>query len=250
MLPIFFNSVLGSSGAAVMQNLAKASPELESYLSPRIIVSWLRHSNYGEIGVPAACPLKALLKGGYGYSGSTNIEGIDYTFSNSSEEHVAAVITVALGVPVTQVDMKDVNLAKLAKTIDLLCKAAPKAPVGRIEHAEPTKPIKQEEPEPPTPAQPKTNKLLKPPSKIPCLKPTLQKPLKITKSETLTRCDICGEALFLNGEFVSCVCFKPLAKHCKSTANGDSVTLTFDDEWDSEAYLTLVGILKKNGKNS
>jgi hypothetical protein len=252
MLPKFFNSVLGSSGFAVMQNLAKASVELESYLSPRIIVGWLRHSLYGRIVVPTECPLTKLNKSGYGYSGATNIDGVDYSFSNSSEEHVAAVITIALGKSVEPVDVKDIDLARLAKTIDLLCKAAPKAPANQYQHTVTAQPLQPEEPKQPDLNQPATNKtknnITKPIKskipKIPGVRPLVQKPIKITKSESLKKCDVCGQQMFLDNVFVGCICFSPLAKNCKCTVDKDNITITFDEEWDDDSVLALVGVLK------
>lgn len=254
MLPKFFNSVLGSSGFAVMQNLAKASVELESYLSPRIIVSWLRHSGYGQIKVPDKCPLGSLNKSGYGYSGNANIDGVDYSFSNSQEEHVAAVITIALGKSIEPVEIKDIDLARLARTIDLLCKAAPKAPANNYEHTVTAQPLQPEEPKQPDLNQTATNKtknnaLSKKPKapkipKIPGVKPLVQKPIKITKSESLKKCDVCGQQMFLDNVFVGCICFSPLAKNCKCTVDKDNITIAFDDEWDDEAVMALVGALK------
>ena len=251
MLPKFFDAVLGSSGFAVMENLAKASKELESYISPRIIVSWLRHADYGQVKVPDQCPLDSLNKTGYGYSGNANIDGVDYSFSNSPEEHVAAVITIALGKSIEPVEIKDIDLARLAKTIDLLCKAAPKAPANQYEHTVTAQAIQPEEPKQPVLNQPATNKtknnVTKPKSKIPKIpgvKPVIQKPIKITKSESKKKCDVCGQQMFLNDVFVGCICFSPLAKNCKCTVDKDNITIAFDEDWDEDSVLALVGALK------
>jgi hypothetical protein len=123
MLQEFFQAVLGTNGASVMEALAKASEELGDYLNPRIIVGWLRQTDYGDIEIPNGCQLSNLSKNGYGYSGVGSIEGIDYSFQNASEEHVTAVIAVASKQDIKPVEVKDVDLARLAKTIDLLLAA-------------------------------------------------------------------------------------------------------------------------------
>jgi hypothetical protein len=237
-----------------MEHLAKMSEELKTYLTPRIIVSWLRQSDYGAINVPEDCPLKSLSKSGYGYSGVSNIQGCDYSFHNSPEEHVAAVISVALDYNIAPVEVKDVDLARLAKTIDLLVnnmsKSAPKAPANQFEHMETGQAIQPEEPIQPVPTQPATNKTNKTKSfKIPKTpgakpKPNTQKPLKITKAESQKNCEICGQKMFLNEVFTGCTCFRPLAKNCKAIPDKNGFTITFDTEWDEDSVLSLIGAFK------
>jgi hypothetical protein len=53
--------------------------------------------------------------------------------------------------------------------------------------------------------------------------------------------------MFLNDTFVGCTCFKPLAKNVKTAVVQNDLLLTFDSDWDSEAYLALIGNLK-NGR--
>jgi hypothetical protein len=246
MLPNFFKDVLGNSGAAVMQHLAKASEVFEAYLLPRVIVGWLRSSAYGDINIPAECPMTALQKTGYGYSGSADFGGLEYSFSNAPEEHVAAVITVALGKSIESVDVRDIDLARLAKTIDMLCKAAPKAPANQFEHQEVASAIQPEGPISPVLTQPAQNKKVAKTPKIPRLKSS-KKSLKITKTESGNTCQVCGHKLFENGVFVGCVCFGPLAKNCKTLQDKSGFTIVLGGECDEDAYLSLIGVFK-NGR--
>jgi hypothetical protein len=246
-LPKFFDSLLGSGGANVMRTLAKTSAPLEAYLSPRIVVGWLRQCDYGDVSIPNECPLRSLSKSGYGYSGEALVQGVDYSFQNVTEEHIAAIISVALGNDIKQVAVKDVDLARLAKTIDLLCKAAPRAPANQFEHQMVAQAIQPEAPKQPDLVQPaqnktKSNKI----PKIPKVPPKIKqfKPLKVTKSETQNKCDICDGSMFEGLTFTGCTCFAPMAKSCQTTWDRAIGTICFGDDWDEDSVLTLTGVLK------
>jgi hypothetical protein len=249
MLP-FFKEILGEQGASVITQLAKASKDLGYYMTPRIIVSWLRQSPYGEFSVPIGCPLNTLVKNGYGYSGTATIQGLDYSFKHSQEEHVAAIIAVASNHKIEPVEVKDVDLARLAKTIDLLVKSATKRPANQFEHQVPASNLQPEEPIQPVPTQPTRNQTRSPvKSKIPKLKkkPLLNavKPLKVTKSEASSDCPVCGQKMFSQGRFVGCICFAPMAKSVKTDVVVGGYLLTFDEDWDQDAHLALMEILKR-----
>ena len=251
MFPKFFANILGVHGYSVMETFVKSSESLGSYVFPRIVVSWLRQSNYGEIKTPSLCPLSKLIKSGYGYSGVADIDGISYSFDNSTEEHVAAIVAVASNQKIDIANTKDIDLAKLAKSIDALVKMAPKAPANQYEHTSTASNIQPDEPIAPTATEPnrvqtKSKKTLR----IPKLKRPFDlapKPLKITKSESQKKCGVCGQKMFDNDTFTGCICFRPLAKNVKTNVLNDSLRLTFDDTWDQEAYLTLVEVFK-NGR--
>jgi hypothetical protein len=252
----FFQAVLGANGATVMEALSKASEELGNYLTPRIIVGWLRQTDYGDVEIPDGCPLSKLSKNGYGYFGVGSIEGVDYSFQNASEEHVTAVIAVASKQEIKPVEVKDVDLARLAKTIDLLLsanklhKAIPKAPANQYERTQTASNLQPEEPIQPEAVQPARNKTKS--NKIPQIpglkkpKPLdiVQKPLKVTKSEATKSCDVCGQRMFLDDIFVGCTCFKPLAKNVKTSVVQNDLLLTFDSDWDQDSVLALIGSLK------
>jgi hypothetical protein len=354
----------------------------------------LRQLDYGPVSQIENCPIQNLAKSGYGYSGSANIEGLDYSFSNSTEEYVAAVVAVASGNVIKPVEVKDVDLAKLAKTIDLLVKAQKKGLANQYEHmqsAQNQQPIEPVQPTAVQPAQnqtkgadgkvrvPKIPSIKKPLQKMALIhndpnkpmtvyrvqnnkgegpykanhptnqfdvsrtlmmlpekntpypdedysfqerhemdqaphrygfdsvkgaedwfggeglsnlarfgyslvpvkaskvyrgktgkqivfvphssetalnmaksdwpmsveKDKIQKPLKITKSESQKPCGVCGQKMFSNDKFTGCVCFSPMAKSVKVAVGNDNLTLSFSEDWDDEAYLALIGVLKR-----
>ena len=197
MFPKFFANILGVHGYPVMEAFVKSSESLGSYVFPRIVVSWLRQSNYGEIKTPSLCPLSKLTKSGYGYSGVADIDGFSYSFDNSAEEHVAAIVAVASNQKIDVTNTKDIDLAKLAKSIDALVKMAPKAPANQYEHTSAASNIQPDEPIAPTATEPnrvqtKSKKTLR----IPKLKRPFDlapKPLKITKSESQKNVEFVGK---------------------------------------------------------
>ena len=238
----FLKNIIGEKGIEALDALIKMSPTLKSYISPRVVIGWLRNAKYGQIPNIPESPFSSLVKNGYGFTGTALVKSEQYTFSNVPEEHVAAIVTLAFNEVLEPVSTKDVDIAKLAKTIDLLVKAQTKVQFER------TKPANNLEPMPPV--KPDTQNVqtqaVKP--KLPKLKkPVGFKPIKFNKSEVQNRCSVCSGRLFDNEVFVGCTCFKPLAKGVKTNCVNDQITLTFDNTWDQEAILSLTGILR-NGK--
>lgn len=240
----FFKHILGLQGWRVLESLSKSSENIASYLTPRIVVSWLRQEDYGQLQVPQGCPLQKLAKSGYGYSGATNIGGLDYNFENVAEEHIAAIITVASGQEIQQTETKDIDLAKLAKTIDLLVKAQ-KIQYERTQNAQYLEPEQPIEPEATQPKQTTKPALPKVPQ-IP--KITRKRKLTVQKSEAQKPCQLCGKKMFTNTQFTGCTCFSPLAKSVSTASSPLSYTLTFSEDIDEDALLALIGALKHDGK--
>jgi len=171
-----------------MENLSKASEEMLAYISPRVIVGWLRHCNYGTVTIPQTCPLKTLVKSGYGYTGTADIEDVEYQFQYVPEEHVAAVLSIATGTVTKSVSTRDIDLAKLAKTIDLLIKAQKGTPPNQYEHTEVASNIQPDQPIQPVLTQPAKNqtkaalsklKIPKPLNKMALIYNNPQKPMTV-----------------------------------------------------------------------
>ena len=249
----FFKSLLGAQGFSVLETLTKANPDLESYLSPRIIVGWLRQAEYGKFNLPSNCPISKLVKNGYGYDGVSNIGNIDYVFEHSSEEHVAAIIAIATDNIVKSVELKAVDLAKLAKTIDLLLKANKKpAAADQIGHTETAKPLEATPAEPAMPTQPKqvAKKVLKIPKVVKKEVDSeeeeepkkLQKPLKLKKAQVTINCNVCCKKFFIKDNFEGCDCFKELAKNITTSVVNECYVLNFNQNCDTDAVLALVEI--------
>jgi hypothetical protein len=60
-----------------------------------------------------------------GYTGSINVSDQMYDFSGASQEHVASAVVVALGLDRSAIaaGAKDIDVARLGKSIDLLVRA-------------------------------------------------------------------------------------------------------------------------------
>lgn len=250
-------SILGIQGTQVMETLVKAEPVLASYISPRAIIGWLRQADYGDLQLGDSC-FTQLSKSGYGFSGAVTIHNIPFRFEYVSEEHIAALATIASGDSIQQIEYKDIDLAKLAKTIDLLVKAnKPKdrqfermGTAQNLEHQEPTKPdtVQDQPGKPAKPVEAAKAKTLKIPgikTKTPSAKPSIPKPIKLSRSETQRVCSICHSKMFQDDRFTGCTCFRPLSKGVTTTCIiPGQITLSFDRTWDNEAVMALVGALK------
>jgi hypothetical protein len=242
----FFESILGIQGLIVMKSLTKSSPDLEAYITPRVVVSWLRQSGYGQIHLPNVCPLQTLEKTGYGFNGKAVVMDLNYSFTNATEEQIAAIISVATETNVQNVDLKDVNLARLAKTIDALVKAQIKQQYEHTEVAKPLEPLTPQKPTQPNNDQIEPAKTSDPRIKIPKIPKVKKKTLVINKSETNKSCELCKQKLFTNHQFVGCSCFKTLAKNIDTTINNNSITLSFSEELDPDAILTIINVVKND----
>jgi len=241
---IFFETLLGKQGFTVMESLAKSSTDLASYITPRVIVSWLRQSKYGTINLPKSCPIQSLEKTGYGFNGEALVKGLSYSFNKATEEQIAAIISVATDSNVHDVDFKDVNLARLAKTIDALVKVQ----INQYEHTEVAKPLEPLTPQEPTQPNNNPTKTAKP--QDPRIKtsriPRIKKKITIAKSDTNKICQLCQQKMFTANQFTGCSCFKPLAKNIISTVTDSSVVLSFSEDLDNDAVLTIISVLKND----
>ena len=232
MLINLFKYILGNSGASAMEKLLKT--DLSSYLVSRVIVGWLRNESVGTINIPDSCPLQSLSKSSGGYNGSSKFGELDYNFDNADEKHVAAVIAVLLNQNISISTPRDIDLAKLAKTIDALIKIQKKP--NNLTHDTTTiaEPV---EPTPPTPAQPVNPPQVQRRRTIPKLPRTT---LKLSEAASNKDCKICGEKSFTNNKYTGCYCFKPLAKDIKTCKDINGYKLFLGDSWDDEAILTLM----------
>ena len=204
-----------------MQALASNSL-IKSMLLPRSVVAWIQ--TVGDVncelpGLPGTSLV--LRKSASGFTGSLTCNGT-YTFSNDTLETTVATIAVSLGAEQAAYRAKDVDLARLGKTIDLLIKAqvgqpskAPEAPTAPAMH-------------------------FKKPS-IPKSTSTMQ----LSEKESLKPCKVCGEKQMKDGKFVGCCCLKDIAKSVQVVSKESGYELTFGADWDLQA----VKALEKRVKN-
>ena len=236
MLEELFKSLLGDSGAKALTALLETP--LKHFVTPRVIVSWLRHAPEGALEIPQGCPLVALNKSINTYNGQAVVDGVHYEFQGFNEAQVAATIVTSLGVETGALKVKDINLAKLSKTIDLLVKSHLVTPTPAVE-AQPA--VEPQEVVGPTPTQSSSG--VKAVRKIPSLK----NKLKLTKAESLRKCGVCKGVLFKSDKFVGCTCYGAMSKSVTTNLLNDGFVLEFGPEWYREAFLALAGLFKYGG---
>lgn len=237
----FLEAVLGKDGAAVMSKLSASSDMVAATMVPRSIVAWLGiiGNNYeGRLPGVGTSNL-SLKKTEAGFTGVLRC-GEEYTLSNDSIERTAAVIAVGLGAQMAVSRFKDVDLARLGKTIDLLVKARGRASGGgtgsAAGHIEPTAPAEPTAIAPPMPGQKRKK------SRIPRVSS-----MSVVKSDAQKICKACkANQLDDRGSFHGCWCVRDLEKSLDVRRGPeDSYELHFGEEWD---YLAVQTLLKAIGK--
>jgi hypothetical protein len=251
MVTKFLEKILGPDYKALMPLL---KTNLEGVIVARSTVSWLRESPLGDLN----CGVLLLSKSETGITGVIEFDGSDYLFTDATPEHAAAAITLSLGVTLEKDVIKDLNLAKLGKTIDLMIKSINKKKgVDEPEVGKFAQPIKPKLPEPALRQIPQIKtrgritsipntqpQQLKPdpraiqPPLLP-IKPGLPK-IKLSEKEMGRKCDVCGRAQVSDKKFVGCSCLKGISKSVKSQLVAGGLLLELGTDWDNEAALTLL----------
>lgn len=124
----FMKSILGDDGQQAFNKMIGRAPSIGVLLAPRTILGWINTAsriNYeGELpGVSNS--FVSLSKSEDGIRGAVAVEGVHHTFEGHDLVHVAAAISHALGVESIEIDpsLRDTDISKLGKSIDLLVKA-------------------------------------------------------------------------------------------------------------------------------
>ena len=125
----FLQAILGTDGAQALAKATERQPALAPVLIPRAIMSWLdlldRDGDYeGDLpGVDNA--YLEFAKSECGYTGIISVGNSSWGFEAATSLHLAASIGVALGVDADALDpeMRNVDLQRLGKSLDLLVKA-------------------------------------------------------------------------------------------------------------------------------
>jgi hypothetical protein len=123
---LFLVSVLGAVGAGALVKAAERSAALESALVPRTLLAWVQSAPVyeGEVpGVPGA--FVSFEKAENGFTGSVGVGEGAYKFEGASLFHLVASVAVAMGIEYqdTPRELRDLDIEKLGKSIDLLAKA-------------------------------------------------------------------------------------------------------------------------------
>ena len=246
----FLEKILGADSKALGPLLKTG---LEGVVVARATMAWLKESPMGNLD----CGVLLLSKSETGISGVIEFQGSDYLFTDATAEHATAAIVTSLGITLEKDVIKDLNLAKLGKTIDLLVKAVKNKGADKPEIGQFAKPIKPQLPDP-APKQIPQVKTKGRISSIPKIQPLQQKPdpramtppllpvkpglpkIKLSEKEMLKKCSVCGKAQAEGDKFVGCSCMKGLSKSVKSQRVLGGLLLSFGSDWDSEGVITLL----------
>jgi hypothetical protein len=222
MLKELLLQLFGAKGAQALSPLLK-NEALAAFIAPRAITSWLRKASYGQLQLK---PFEALMKTGYGYNGSITLKEVPYVFDKATEEQVAAMVSVSLDQKI-EPTIKDLDLAKLSKTLDLLLKAQPKyEPKESISNAAPKlAPIQAMDKQPPVVARVKRRGFVK--------------TMLVTDKESKQLCKMCGKSQFEKGEFKGCTCLRSLAKSVKCSLKNCNYLLTFGSDCGIDELMTV-----------
>lgn len=125
----FLTVVLGADGAGALKKALDKSPQLSAVLLPRTILSWtLSASNWGYEGpIPGVAKSFINLRRSETpglYSGAISTPAGTVTFVDTTLYRLAAHLALTLDVdPRVAPELKDVDLARLGKSIDVLTRA-------------------------------------------------------------------------------------------------------------------------------
>lgn len=121
----FLTAVLGPSGAQAVAKVATRSPDLAKALVPRTVVAWLgtvKEEHKGDLpGIPESHAEFSKSETG-SYTGSITIGAEPYSFTNAKLEHLAAAVSVAIGVDRPRTALRGLDLEKLGHSLDLLAR--------------------------------------------------------------------------------------------------------------------------------
>lgn len=124
----FMEGVLGANGARALFKAAERSAALKGALMPRTILAWLdlatRYQYEGELPGVENTYFTFKKNEAQGFDGAVSIGEDVFSFEKATVYHVAGSIAAALGSEPGAVDgVKDLDLARLGRSIDLLAKA-------------------------------------------------------------------------------------------------------------------------------
>jgi hypothetical protein len=269
----FLKAVLGDQGAEALAKAAERSESVEGVLIPRTVMAWLgvvsRFDYEGTIpGVDDA--YIDFAKNEYGtWDGSVAVGHGVFPFENASLVQLAASIAVALDSNSELPEIRDVDIVRLGKSIDILVKSKyvsdaetelakafgakqqGKGVTGQTRAAPAHAPLKHTGPKPPETVQPRVKQrepkktLPKIPRKI--VPPKTAMPKKksephfhLTEANLKKSCSECGLQPIKNGKFVGCMCLRDLAKHIELV--GENLTFHNMDADSISVVLETLGV--------
>jgi hypothetical protein len=260
----FLKAVVGEDGTQALVKAAERSGPIENAIVPRAIMAWLsvvaRFDYEGQIPGVEDSYLDFSKNDTGTYNGTVALGDGVFPFENATVLHLAAAIAVALGSDeAPDPALKDLDLARLGKSIDIMAKAKYltdgmfKAESPGPAHA-PTEQEGATEAAPPQmaprrmaqrkPLIPKVSRAPAPKPKVETPKlPGVPKAFPITDRHMKKECSECGTKLFKNDTFVGCLCFRDLAKSITVRKNVQGVSLAFAPSVEPEAIAVVLETL-------
>jgi hypothetical protein len=263
----FLASVLGSDGASALHKAAERSTALGNALVPRAVIAWIDSQESYEGIIPGVeNTYVCFAKSDDNYNGSITIGGHVCDFQGASPMHVAASLVIALGMDRDQIaaGVRDLELTRLGKSIDLLVRA--RALTEQLAKAQGKLPVhgttaqaqKPQDQDGPAQAS-KQAKIPRPPVKhsegyvppAPKLKVALPKVklpgVRIQKSEVPKLCPDCGTPMFNQQVLRGCMCLRDLLKSVRFEDEDEQhYILHFGGDLDVDAISLIVESLGAN----
>lgn len=278
----FLKGTLGDAGASALANAASRSDSIEALLMPRTVMSWLGVTQlFGWDG-----PLPGVEDTHFEfsknlddtYTGHITVGNGDFPFDGASIIHLAALVSVALGGDDPVPDIKDLDLERLGKNIDLLVKSqyvtvieealakgkddqmagkspahVPTAPTppgtgkdtGGMQgprnktQAKPPKQARDVRVKRQTVKLPSAKKVAKP-IRLPGAK---AKTLKVPAAAVKSECSECGSPLIKNDKFIGCMCFREYAPEVELLKHNDGTYIRFSPTIDRDAASAILEAL-------
>lgn len=263
----FLKAVVGEDGAEALIKAAYRSTPIENAIIPRAIMAWLtvaaRFDYEGEIPGLSDSYFEFAKNEEGTYNGTIAINEGVYPFENANIIHLAASMAVALGSDdAMDPDLRDLDLARLGKSIDLLAKAryaateifkaeAPgpsHAPTEQEGATAPQAPTKQPRVSKRKPMmQVKDNNVPAPKAKVQTPKiPGVPKAFPLSAKAMKRECQECGLPLIKGEKFVGCMCLKGIAKDVTLRKTEQGTIISFSRDVDPDeigAVLETLGVL-------
>lgn len=258
----FLEAVLGAAGAGALFKAAERSVEIQNALLPRAVLAWIKveQEHAGELpGIVGS--YVSFCKSDTGFDGSVAIGDELYKFEGASLFHLAASVAVAIDADAeTSVEMKDLDIERLGKSIDLLAQRTRLMRLLKSSELEdeelsdedyekkhgkkrfaktagPGKPSGAIAPTPPTAPTAKAPA----PTTTPMKSAKAKAPVKLSLSEAAHKCSLCGSAQFTGPRFTGCLCLGGLAKSARVlSADAEGFVVQLSSDWDSAAVATLL----------
>jgi ribosomal protein S14 len=251
----FLAATIGLRGLSALETLSKASPDLEAYLPVRTVISWIQEVQDWSGPIPGTDSVADFKKSLGAWYGTVGVGDSSYLLDSSDIGSVAAAICCSIGAAPGRPELRDIDIARLGKTIDALVKATSgakglaAAPLGHTDKIPPTlkapdtdnKKSDKKKPKKPVIPKPQAPKV---PLDLTAEVEVAKTPkMKLTLSEAKTRCQLCNIPQFVSNKFVGCYCFRDLAKSVRTTEIPGGLEITLKG-WDEDATITLREALK------